>query len=446
MKIRYFKPVAAATAAIVAACAFSACAPKENDPPPKPEPTYLSALRVDGSRIYNAENREVFLRGVNAGGVCVIEQWMNGFKQSYTEESGVKCIDHKTTTRVFEQRFGREKTKKLWAEYRNNIWNERDFRNCAEMGMNVIRLPFTYMTVDFDATFDYADAGKNYDFSVLDEFVVGAAEHGMYTILDLHGAYGSQNGQDHSGEVLPAGEVGFYSDEQAIELTVKLWGAVAEHFKDNPNIAGYDILNEPAEKIADGKTDITSERHFRVFDRIYDEIREKDDDGIVIFESCWEGANLPRPSEYGWENCIYSFHHYTNCTGGDRFDEHKNSWDNKLKGIDARNFGVPLYMGEFSCYTNEDQWDYTVSLLNSRGWHWTSWTYKINNTFGNSAWGIVRIDITDKDKVNAHEDSYETILDKFAGLYTEEDVTKFVFTKSGRTLFDKFKKYCGAEE
>ena len=82
MKIGYFKPVAAATAAIVAACAFSACAPKENDPPPKPEPTYLSALRVDGSRIYNAENREVFLRGVNAGGVCVIEQWMNGFKQS----------------------------------------------------------------------------------------------------------------------------------------------------------------------------------------------------------------------------------------------------------------------------------------------------------------------------------------------------------------------------
>ncbi len=240
MKIGYFKPVAAATAAIVAACAFSACAPKENDPPPKPEPTYLSALRVDGSRIYNAENREVFLRGVNAGGVCVIEQWMNGFKQSYTEESGVKCIDHKTTTRVFEQRFGREKTKKLWAEYRKNIWNERDFRNCAEMGMNVIRLPFTYMTVDFDATFDYADAGKNYDFSVLDEFVAGAAEHGMYTILDLHGAYGSQNGQDHSGEVLPAGEVGFYSDEQAIELTVKLWGAVAEHFKDNPNIAGYD--------------------------------------------------------------------------------------------------------------------------------------------------------------------------------------------------------------
>ena len=58
----------------------------------------------------------------------------------------------------------------------------------------------------------------------------------------------------------------------------------------------------------------------------------------------------------------------------------------------------------------------------------------------------MRIDITDKDKVNAHEDSYETILDKFAGLYTEEDVTKFVFTKSGRTLFDKFKKYCGAEE
>ncbi|MBP5242139.1 MAG: cellulase family glycosylhydrolase, partial [Clostridia bacterium] len=154
----------------------------------------------------NARGEEVTLRGVNAGGLGVVELWMNGFQYGGGDD-GIYCQDHYTLTQEFLSRFGEEKTKELWLAYQQNWWSDDDFKNCADMGMNVIRLPFTYMNVDFDAVTNFENAGKNYDFTMLDDFIDGAASHGLYVILDLHGAYGSQNGKDHSGQSKAANEV-----------------------------------------------------------------------------------------------------------------------------------------------------------------------------------------------------------------------------------------------
>ena len=301
--------------------------------------------------------------------------------------------------------------------------------------MNCIRLPFTYMTVDFDAVVSYDNAG-DFDFTPLDNFIDAAASYGMYTILDMHGAYGSQNGQDHSGETKDsAWEVDFYTNTRMIDLTAKLWTALAEHYKDEPAVAGYDILNEPGEKAQS-----TDEKHFAVFDVLYDAIRKADTKHMVIFESCWDGENLPQPSEYGWENCMYSFHHYTSMAQGGQYTEHGVSWNEKIADVTAQNFGVPLQMGEFNNYNDCEQWEYVLGLLNRANWHWTSWTYKINNTWENSAWGIYTIPAVDK--VNAHTDSYETILAKFAKLKTDANVHKVDL--GGRSLESVMKEYCTA--
>ena len=107
---------------------------------------------------------------------------------------------------------------------------------------------------------------------------------------------------------------------------------------------------------------------------------------------------------------MYSFHHYTGCTGQDRTEEHNDSMDMRIGDIKSKGFGVPLQMGEFTCYENFNQWKYTLNAFNKSGIHWCSWTYKINNTWGNSGWGIVRIETTSREKVNAHLDSYEYIV------------------------------------
>ena len=385
----------------------------------------LPMVTTDGEKLVDEQGNEVIMRGINAGGLFVTEHWMTGFNKSNPKN------DYLSLSRTFISRFGEEDTKQLWEEYRSNWWTDEDFENCAEMGINVIRLPFTYMNIDFAAITDLENAGQSYDFSALDEFVEAAAEHGIYTILDLHGAYGSQNGQDHSGQIFDtAEEVTFYENEQLISLTVKLWGALAEHFRTNSNVIGYDILNEPGEKAG-----LTEKRHWDCFDRIYDAIRATGDRHIVIFESCWDGANLPQPSEYGWETCIYSFHHYS----GDNisYEQFCESWDSKIAEIESWDFGVPLYMGEFTAYGKEARWwDYALSLLNEHGWHWTSWTYKV---WGSMAWGVVNVPNDGAYKVNPDDDEYEDILAKFEHLDTSGCV-RYTFS-DGRTLFDIISTY-----
>ena len=298
-------------------------------------------IKAEGELLKTAAGDTVYLRGVNVGGLFVTENWMQKiFKNNTKEHGSTKGIDYKQTVKVFLERFGKEKTEALLAEFRANWFSDEDFKILKELGINTIRLPITYMAIDIDAVYDYRLAAYEYDFSAVDAFIEQAASYGIYTILDLHGAYGSQNGADHSGDInVPAD---FYSNEEMMQLTVDLWKVMAEHYKGNPAIAAYDILNEPGEHKVGGGTQSTTTRHWNFMDRLYDAIREIDTDHVIIFESCWNASNLPMPSEYGWENCMYSFHHYS----GNK--NHNNSFASKIKDMKSRNFGIPLHMGEFT--------------------------------------------------------------------------------------------------
>ncbi len=430
MKRKGISQLAFASVALLLFSVSGGCALREAPPEEPPVEHVLPALRAEGEKIVTEEGDEIVLRGVNAGGLGVTENWMCGF-------TGAR--DFLGISKIFIERFGYEPTQDLWYNYRGSWWTEEDFANCAAMGINVIRLPFTYMNVDFAAVTGLQNAGMGYDFAFLDEFVNTAEEYGLYTVLDLHGAYGSQNGQDHSGEVIDdVADVDFYSDEQKLSLTEKLWRAIAKHFKDNPAVAGYDLLNEPGEKAG-----TTSKPHFDAMDRFYRAIRAEGDEHIVIFESCWTGADIPAPSVYGWENCMYSFHHYTNCSDPGREEEHFTSFLARLSEVEQRKFGVPLQMGEFTAYGIEKQWEDTLGLLNSRGWNWVSWTYKV---WGNMGWGVYNIGVFGEQKVNVNTESFEEIDEKLLQLRTATDGRPFVFP-SGNTLASVIRKYApkGAE-
>lgn len=394
----------------------------EDDDNGKTDTKKLSMLKTSGSNFVDSNGNVVQLRGVNVGGISAIEQWMNGFAESSSEDSDITCIDHATTTRVFVDRFGKTQTKELWNTYKENWFNDYDFQKCVDLGFNTLRLPFTYMDCDFDAILDLNEGGKNYDFTFLDNFIAKASEYGLYVVLDMHGAYGSQNGKDHSGEVYDAYTVDFYTNEQKISLTCKLWTEIANRYKDNPTVAAYDILNEPAETTGSG-TMTTEKRHWDVFDRIYDSIRTKDNNHVVIFESCWDVNNLPTSNTYGWKNYAYEYHHYT---GSADYDTHTTSFNDKIESFVAAKQNVPIYMGEFTAYDCAESWDYTLTLMNAYNISWTSWTYKINSTV-EMPWGIYNIKVSNANKINAHTDSYEEIEAKMEKLSTKNNAKAFKF-------------------
>ena len=348
-------------------------------------------LKVNGTQIRKQKGTGdiVYLRGTNAGGWLVQEDWMNPTNAS----------DQKTMMTTLANRFGASKRDELVSTYENNYWTTQDFDNCAEMGMSVIRLPFTYMNL-------CDDNGnlKSNAFDRLDWFVQNCSQRGMYVILDMHGAFGSQNGMDHSGEINDGKQL--YYNQSNKDKTLNLWKKIAEHFKGNPAVAAYDILNEPGIKAA-----ATYSLHWDFYNEIYNTIRSKDSNHIIIMESCWDADNLPRPSQYGWTNVAYEYHYYP-WSAQNSSDAQKSYFSSKVSDIANHNYGVPTFVGEFTCFEQAEGWKAAMSTFNSQGWHWTTWSYKVT---GNSSWGIYN---HNPEKVDIYNDSADTIKNKWSAVGT----------------------------
>ena len=348
-------------------------------------------LKVNGTQIRKQKGTGdiVYLRGTNAGGWLVQEDWMNPTNAS----------DQKTMMTTLANRFGASKRDELVSTYENNYWTTQDFDNCAEMGMSVIRLPFTYMNLC-----DYNGNLKSNAFDRLDWFVQNCSQRGMYVILDMHGAFGSQNGMDHSGEINDGKQL--YYNQSNKDKTLNLWKKIAEHFKGNPAVAAYDILNEPGIKAA-----ATYSLHWDFYNEIYNTIRSKDSNHIIIMESCWDADNLPRPSQYGWTNVAYEYHYYP-WSAQNSSDAQKSYFSSKVSDIANHNYGVPTFVGEFTCFEQAEGWKAAMSTFNGQGWHWTTWSYKVT---GNSSWGIYN---HNPEKVDIYNDSADTIKNKWSAVGT----------------------------
>lgn len=226
----------------------------------------------------------------------------------------------------------------------------------------------------------------------------------MYVILDMHGAFGSQNGMDHSGEINDGKQL--YYNQSNKDKTLNLWKKIAEHFKGNPAVAAYDILNEPGIKAA-----ATYSLHWDFYNEIYNTIRSKDSNHIIIMESCWDADNLPRPSQYGWKNVAYEYHYYP-WNAQNSSDAQKSYFSGKVSDIANHNYGVPTFVGEFTCFEQEEGWKAAMSTFNGQGWHWTTWSYKVT---GNSSWGIYN---HNPEKVDIYNDSADTIKNKWSAVGT----------------------------
>ena len=350
-------------------------------------------LHVEGSDVFNPKGEKVYLRGTNVGGLFVQESWM-----CFTASR-----DLLNTYNVIEALYGEGAAFEALNIYENTFFIEEDFQNCEDIGLNVLRLPISYMDVyDTDFSVPYSDSPtaaqlrgltltlRERHLQKIDRFIQDAERHGMYVILDLHGAWGSQNGNDHSIDARQHDWL-WNNDEMGEafrELTLRTWQDLATRYKDFDNIAGYDLLNEPAGDNSAGtdNTTTTGRQQWDYFDTLYKAIRAIDPNHIIIMESCWDASNLPNPQEYGWENIMYQYHHYE-WSGQDDDELQFTSHQNKVRNLVDADYGVPIYMGEFRVFGEEQNETLArvLSLYNENNLHWTTWTYKIR---GWSNWGL----------------------------------------------------------
>ncbi len=365
----------------------------------------LPALHTEGKKIIDSNGKEVILRGTNFGGWGIMEDWFC----PYTNPAGEEQV-----YQTLVGRFGQQAVHELFKTYRSNWITETDYKNVASLGMNTVRLPIWYRNFQSDDNGTwYRNENGEIDFSELDGVVEMCKKYGLYLIIDLHGLPGYQNDYDHCGQ---SKSMSLFDDtdkgRRYREVVVNFWVELAKHYKGESTVAMYDLMNEPL------GTNITRDGSFQqtfwdFSDELYRAVRKADPDTIICMEAIWDPSAIASPDVYGWKNIVYQEHLYdiTNFTILRKCNEIRDC------GYDA-----PFYIGEF--YPRGlTTFGYLFSIFNSRGYSWTTWTYKgAGPDADKSPWflyGSATIE-----KIDYEKDSMEELQRKF-GEVLRTDGEKF---------------------
>ena len=315
-------------------------------------------LTTKGTKIVNAEGKQVTLKGVNLGSWLIIEDWLSPYEEA---------TDNLNIFDTLTERFGEEKAYELMNIYQDNWITEYDLDEIKSMGFNCVRVPFWFRNFYYDDNGrKILDENGNWDFSRLDWVVSECKKRELYVILDMHGAVGYQSDALHNGK---KGGCGLFDKteqgERYRELTDELWTAIAERFKGEPTVAMYDLLNEPMCDVncTEVKRRVNNEW---IYTRLYDTIRAADPDHIITMECIWTAAALPHSFFKGWTNVVYQLHFYNNNNAIFNFF---------VLMSRLYQFNVPLIMGEFYPL-GTTTWNNCFKTMNTLGVSWMLWTYK----------------------------------------------------------------------
>jgi endoglucanase len=328
-------------------------------------------LSVKQNQIQNHDDQAVILRGVGLGGWMNMENFITGFP-----------ANENAFRNVVNRALGREKANYFFNRYLENFFTAEDARFIRSLGLNLVRLPFNYHHFEDDMNPGVIlEEGLTH----LDRAIQICADHELYTILDLHAAAGYQNQDWHSDN--PSQQALFWEHKHFQDRAVWLWEIIAERYKDNPWVAGYDPLNEPA--------DPTGERLDPFYRRVVAAIRRVDPNHIIFlegnrFSQDFSALGPPLP------NVVYTLHNYAvpgfidggaypGVSRGRYFD--KAVLQDQLAQACQYMFEnqVPIWVGEFGpVYTGNPENDamrYQILqdqllLYRDLGISWSLWTYK----------------------------------------------------------------------
>lgn len=148
---------------------------------------------------------------------------------------------------------------------------------------------------------------KEDGFRHLDRVIDLCAKHSIYTIIDMHSAPGGQSGGWHAdgGTHIPL----FWRHKDFQDRFVWLWTKVAERYKDNTWVAGYNVLNEPADPHP------TMARLTELYDRLCPAITAVDSNHIIFLDGntfASDFTQFPDNVRERWgENVAYAIHDYS---------------------------------------------------------------------------------------------------------------------------------------
>lgn len=334
----------------------------------------LDWIRVDGASLVDEAGRTVRLVGVGLGGWMNMENFITGYPGN---EENIR--------RVMLRAMGREAYDAFFDAFLEGFLDDADAAHLASLGLNSVRIPVNYRHFESDdRPFELIEEG----FRRLDRVIDLLASHGIYSIIDLHALPGRQNQHWHSDNPTHIAE--FWNHPHFQDRVVHLWEALADRYKNRPEVAGYNPINEPS--------DPTGERLLPFYERLERAIRAIDPRHVLFLDgnkystdfSAFDTRSEPLP------NTVYTAHDYAlpgitsateypGVTRGEYFDRSVVEETFLRRTEYMRRTGTPIWIGEFgpvySDDRSQDPWRYQLlrdqlEIYREHRASWALWTYK----------------------------------------------------------------------
>lgn len=313
------------------------------------EQTPSPFVSVSGGAIILPDGQPLRLKGINLANWLVPEGYMFNF-------DGAKSP--KAINMILEQLIGELEARRFWRRFRESYITADDIRFIKDAGFNAVRIPFSYRLLVGNG---YPPGLEGDGYRLLDEVIGWCRDVGLYVILDMHAAPGGQTGSVMDDTW---GYPYVYEQAASQDLTVRLWRKLAERYKDEKFVLGYDLLNEPIAHYLD--TEVLNPKLEPLYKRITRAIREVDQNHIVIVEGALWGSDFSVFGPPFDEKLVYSFHKYWVEPTVDAIQQYITFRDT---------YDVPLLMGESGEASNQ-RIRALRSLLERHDIGWAFWPYK----------------------------------------------------------------------
>jgi hypothetical protein len=297
----------------------------------------------DGKELIGPSGEKVILRGTNLGNWLEPEGYMFLFEHGPASPREIE--------QFFTELVGPEQADAFWHEYRRQYITEKDIQFIKDSGFNSVRVPLHYKF--------FVEGGEGWE--LLDRVVEWCHKAGLWVILDMHCAPGGQTGTNIDDS---SGYPWLFEDPRDQQLTIDIWKHLAQHYRDNPAIVGYDLLNEPIPPFP--SLDLYNVRLEPLYRRITTGIRQVDTNHMIILG----GSHWDSSFKLFWapfdRNAMYTFHKYWTTPDLTAIKEY----------LDLRElFNAPIWLGESG--ENTDEWiRQFTTLLEANHIGWCFWPYK----------------------------------------------------------------------
>jgi len=295
------------------------------------------------------------VRGVNLGGWLVLEPWIT---PSIFDGTGDDRIVDEWT---FGQYMPGDDARRVLKRLNDSSITENDFRDIANAGLNHVRVPIGYWAFETKEGEPFVNGQLPY----LQKAFNWAAKYNLKVIIDLHGAPGSQNGFDNSGQKMPRPQ--WHTKQENVDRTNAIIKRIASQVKDMTGVVPVIApLNEPAGFFGQDILDVTRQYWLDSYESIRHPWGSQRESNIVVmihdaFQplSYWNG--FMQPPRYN--GVILDTHVYQ------VFSDEMNGWSQQqhiqaICGLASNLMNAPLWtvVGEFSPASTD-----CAKYLNGRG-------------------------------------------------------------------------------